>query len=154
MCETIDPVRSSQEAVLAGLDLEGLDYGDLNADHVLLTSTVKGRPSPKIGVMVEEKDGALTVAGVSKKSPAEKAGLEKGDVIGSLPFLDIGHEPRSASVLSSNDLKTRKLDTKGLQKEYEILPNMFRSFIYNICACVSLTTRLVTHLYSKEYKKD
>ena len=51
------------------------------ADHVLLTSTVKGRPSPKLGVMVEEKDGALAIAGISKKGPAEKAGLEKGDVI-------------------------------------------------------------------------
>jgi hypothetical protein len=51
------------------------------ADHVLLTATVNGRPAPKLGVMVEEKDGALAIAGVSKKGPAEKAGLEKGDVI-------------------------------------------------------------------------
>ena len=42
---------------------------------------VKGNPSPKIGVMVEEKDGALAIAGISKKGPAEKAGLEKGDII-------------------------------------------------------------------------
>jgi uncharacterized iron-regulated protein len=58
---------------------EGMQTGI--ADHVLLTSTVKGRPSPKLGVMVEEKDGALAIAGVSKEGPAEKAGLEKGDVI-------------------------------------------------------------------------
>jgi len=61
---------------------EGMHKGI--ADHVLLTSTVKGRTSPKLGVMVEEKNGALAIAGVSEKGPAEKAGLEKGDVIKSL----------------------------------------------------------------------
>ena len=51
------------------------------ADHVLLTTSIKGPSAPKIGVMVEEKEGALSIAGISKNGPAEKAGLEKGDVI-------------------------------------------------------------------------
>ena len=51
------------------------------ADHVLLTTRVKGTPAPKLGVMVEQKDSALTIAGINKNSPAEKAGLEKGDII-------------------------------------------------------------------------
>ena len=51
------------------------------ANHVLLTNTVKGNPAPKIGIMVEEKEGSLAIAGISKKGPAEKAGLEKGDII-------------------------------------------------------------------------
>lgn len=58
---------------------EGLQKGI--ADHVLLTTAVDGNPAPKLGVMVEEKDGALTIAGISGNGPAEKAGLEKGDII-------------------------------------------------------------------------
>ena len=54
------------------------------ADHVLLTAAVNGRSAPKLGVMVEEKEGALTIAGISSKSPAEKAGLEKGDIVRAL----------------------------------------------------------------------
>ncbi len=70
--------RSGEPYVIIVQD-EGLQK-DI-ADHVLLTTMVNGTPSPKIGVMVEEKDGALAIAGISKNSPAEKAGLEKGDLI-------------------------------------------------------------------------
>jgi uncharacterized iron-regulated protein len=61
---------------------EGLHKGI--ADHVLLTTDVKGSPAPTLGVMVEEKDGTLAIAGVSSQGPAENAGLEKGDIIRAL----------------------------------------------------------------------
>ena len=51
------------------------------ADHVLLTTAVNGNPAPKLGVMVEEKDGVLAITGISSNGPAQEAGLEKGDVI-------------------------------------------------------------------------
>jgi CRP-like cAMP-binding protein len=79
--------------------------------------------------------------------------LEKEDVFGNLPFMDIGHEPRSASVLASDDIKTTNLNMESLQKEYESLSNMFRSFIYSICTSISLTTRVAHHLYSGGSKK-
>ncbi|MEN8245230.1 MAG: ChaN family lipoprotein [Thermodesulfobacteriota bacterium] len=71
--------RRSKEPYVIVVQDEAMQAGI--ADHVLLTSTVKGKPAPKLGVMVEEKDGALAIAGISKKGPAEKAGLEKGDII-------------------------------------------------------------------------
>ncbi len=50
-------------------------------DYVLLTTTLDGKESPKLGVMVEEKDGHVVIIGVNQNSPAQKAGLKKGDVI-------------------------------------------------------------------------
>jgi aminopeptidase N len=51
------------------------------ADYVLLTTELEGEESPKIGVTVKEKDRSLVVNDVVEKSPADKAGLEKKDVI-------------------------------------------------------------------------
>ena len=51
------------------------------ADYVLLTTELSGKASPKLGVVVEEKDKRLVIMGVSQSSPAQKAGLQKGDVI-------------------------------------------------------------------------
>ncbi|MGB6011299.1 MAG: ChaN family lipoprotein [Desulfobacterales bacterium] len=51
------------------------------ADYVLLTTELKGEESPKLGVMVEEKDQGLEVKGISHYGPAKKAGLQEGDII-------------------------------------------------------------------------
>lgn len=98
-------------------------------------------------------EGTVYIMTHAQKDHFPIIALEKDDVFGNLPFLDIGHEPRSASVLASDDLKVKNLDIAGLQKEYEKLSNMFRSFIYNVCACISMTTRLVYSLYSNGNKE-
>ena len=51
------------------------------ADYVLMTTKLEGEKSPKLGVMVEEKDHGLEVVGVSHNGPAKKAGLQENDVI-------------------------------------------------------------------------
>ncbi len=51
------------------------------ADYILLTTELKGKESPRLGVAVEEKEEGLMVTGVSDESPAKKAGLQKGDII-------------------------------------------------------------------------
>jgi len=51
------------------------------ADYVLQTTRIEGRRSPKLGVALEENDKGLLVKSVVNKSPAQKAGLEKGDLI-------------------------------------------------------------------------
>jgi CRP-like cAMP-binding protein len=76
--------------------------------------------------------------------------FEEGDVFGYVPFMDMGHEPRCASVLASKDLKVNKLDSEGLQKEYDQLSGTFRRLVDNVTTCVSLTTRLACHLREQE----
>jgi len=51
------------------------------ADYVLITTELEGEKSPRLGVIVEEKDHGLEVMSIGHNSPAQKAGLQKGDVI-------------------------------------------------------------------------
>jgi aminopeptidase N len=51
------------------------------ADYVLLTSGLKGRLSPRLGILIEEDEQGLIIKGVNDKTPAKKAGLQEGDRI-------------------------------------------------------------------------
>lgn len=51
------------------------------ADYVLKTRHLKGVGSVKLGVSIEAKGRGLLVKGVGKNSPAQTAGLQKGDII-------------------------------------------------------------------------
>jgi len=51
------------------------------ADYVLITTKLEGEQSPKLGVMVEEKEESLVVNDVVEKGSAGKAGLQKKDII-------------------------------------------------------------------------
>ena len=92
-------------------------------------------------------EGETYVVGQTQKGYLPLLTLEKDEVFGYMPFADMGHEPRSALVLASKDLKVHRLDTESLQKEYEHLSGTFRNMIYNACTCTFLTTKLAYHLY-------
>jgi len=47
--------------------------------------------------------------------------LDKNDYFGYHPFLDMGHEPYSASIAGSKDLTVKELDIEKLQREYDQL---------------------------------
>lgn len=74
--------------------------------------------------------------------------LEKDDVFGNLPFMDMGQEPRNASVAGTQSLKTITLDAEQLHTSYDHLSQTFKGMIFNICTCVSITTKLV-YLFSR-----
>lgn len=71
--------------------------------------------------------------------------LEKDDIFGYVPFLDIGQEPRCASVMASENLKVTRLDAEGLHNEYNHLSGTLRSMINNVATCVSVTTQMACH---------
>jgi len=95
------------------------------ADYVLLTTKLSGKESPKLGVMVEEKDEGLVIMGVSQNGPAEKAELKKGDVI----EMFAGHSIRSLADLklalfygnigNTVKIKVKRAD-KTVDKEIEL----------------------------------
>jgi hypothetical protein len=91
--------------------------------------------------------GEAYVIGQAGKDYVPLLTLEKDEVFGYMPFMEIGHEPGSALILASNDLEAKRLDTERLQKEYEQLPGTTRNMMYNICTCIFVTTKLAYHLY-------
>jgi hypothetical protein len=57
--------------------------------------------------------------------------------------MDMGQEPRNASVVGTQGLKTIALDAEQLHTSYDHLSQTFKGMIFNICTCVSITTKLV-----------
>jgi hypothetical protein len=100
------------------------------------------------------KEGAFTitggescVVGHSKKSHIPLFTLTEKDVFGHVPFIDIGHEPRFASVMASKNLHVNKLDVESLNKEFDSLSDTLRNMIHNTSTCIYTTTRMVYHLH-------
>jgi CRP-like cAMP-binding protein len=85
-------------------------------------------------------DGSAFVVRSTDRGYIPLATLDKGDFIGFVPFLKMGHEPYSASVFGSEDLKVEKMELNNLQNEYEQLSVTFKNIIENVATCVSVTT--------------
>ncbi len=75
--------------------------------------------------------------------------LEKGDFIGHVPFLEIGLEPYSATVLGSEDLETEEVNIDDLQKEYERLSTTVKNIIDNVAVNISVTSRVAVNFQKK-----
>jgi CRP-like cAMP-binding protein len=75
--------------------------------------------------------------------------LRKGDFFGHVPFLDLGHEPEFASVLSSKNFKVRRVEMAAFRNEYAQLSTTFKNFVDNVAACVSVSTRVVCDYQKK-----
>jgi CRP-like cAMP-binding protein len=89
------------------------------------------------------QEGQAYVLGKTAKGALPLLTLEKDDVFGNLPFMDMGQEPRNASVAGTQSLKTITLDAEELHTLYDHLSKTFKGLIFNICTCVSITTKLV-----------
>ena len=75
--------------------------------------------------------------------------LEAGDIIGNIPFVDFGHEPNSAVIVGSKNLKIEKMDVIEIQREYDNLSRTFKNLVYNLCNYIRNTTGLVSRLSSR-----
>jgi len=67
-----------------------------------------------------------------------------------MPYLDIGHEPRSASVMASKDSSLDQFDAMSLQREYDHLSEVFRNLVFNISTYIFMTTRMAYHLHERQ----
>jgi hypothetical protein len=95
-------------------------------------------------------EGEAYVVGQTQKGYLPLVTLEENEIFGYIPFMDMGHEPQSALVLASNDLKTDSLNTDRLQKEHEHLSGTFRNMIFNECTSVIITTKLAYRFHKGE----
>ena len=95
------------------------------------------------------KEGEAYIIGRNQKVNLPLLTLGEDDTFGYVPFLDFGHEPRSASVLASDGLKVEKLDIQRIQEEYDRLSNTSRNMIYVLGSCITMSTHLLYDLHKK-----
>lgn len=96
------------------------------------------------------KEGEAFIARNTENGYVPLAHLKKGDFFGRIPFIDMGHEPYSASVFSSDDLKLTAVNAEKLQSEHEGLSSTLKNIIEHLATCISVTT-LVTCEYQKKH---
>jgi CRP-like cAMP-binding protein len=95
------------------------------------------------------KDGVAIIARQTENGYVPLAQLKKGDYFGKIPFLDMGHEPYSAAVFSSENLKLAAVNTDKLKSEHEGLSSTLKNIIEHLATSVSVTT-VVTCDYKKK----
>lgn len=74
-------------------------------------------------------EGEVKVIKTTPKGQVTVAKLGQGDFIGELEFLDMGKEPRSATVIAVGEVKLGVLDQDKLRREYNSLSPDFRKII-------------------------
>jgi CRP-like cAMP-binding protein len=159
----LDSQRLSQEnakfskelsRIIISLDKRFRQCSNRIADHLIQKKQsddfLKGKnPIIKQG---EDKDDAFLIdegtvyvgRKTDKGSNILLARLEDGDFIGKIPFLNMGHEPYSASVYATEDLKTKPLNIEDLQKEYDHLSMTLKNMIENNAAIISAMTTMLS----------
>ncbi|MCF8062265.1 MAG: DUF4388 domain-containing protein [Deltaproteobacteria bacterium] len=88
------------------------------------------------------REGQTWVVSQAQRGYLPLCTLTERDVFGRVPFLDIGHEPNSASVASQENLRIEELDAEALNREYENLSETFKSLVHNVGSCIAETTRI------------
>jgi aminopeptidase N len=115
--------RRNHEPFTVVVQDEEIEYG--SADYVLMSTELKGRKSPLLGVIVEEKDQGLVVMGIRDNTPARKAGLRQGDIIirfAGKPIRSLGDLKRTlffSEMGSTLEIRLKRND-KPLVKEIEL----------------------------------
>ncbi len=95
------------------------------------------------------RDGDVHIAREGDDGHVPLARLAKGDFFGNIPFLDLGHEPHSAGVFASPQLKLAAVDLQGLQGEFDKLSSTLQNIFQHLATCISVTT-LVAGDYIKK----
>jgi CRP-like cAMP-binding protein len=79
--------------------------------------------------------------------------LKPGDFIGHISFLDLGHEPYSASVFTTEDFQSDKIKQDSLRKEYDDLSSTLRNLVESVATTISVTTRVCCEFQRKNAKE-
>jgi hypothetical protein len=108
----------------------------------------QGQPEEKL-FMISQGDACLVRR--TKIGDVPLAKLVKGDVFGNFQFLNLGHEPDSATVYGSEDLKVSTLDPGALQAEYQRQSLTLKNIIESTSICISATTQIACGLHHKVF---
>lgn len=79
--------------------------------------------------------------------------LKEDDFIGPVPFCDIGHESKNASVYVSEDIQVAPVNPDHLMEGFSSISATLRNLIEGIANSISVTTRVAMD-FQKEGRKD
>lgn len=80
--------------------------------------------------------------------------LVAGDFFGHTPVLEFGHEPDSASIFGSADLKVSRMDIDAVQGEFDALPPTWKNLMASLGSCVAATTQLACSAFPVPGRKS
>jgi CRP-like cAMP-binding protein len=132
---------------------------DIYAEDKKITDFVKGK---KILIkqgqaekrLFRVRSGQAYIARETDAGVVPIACLQKGDYFGHIPFLDLGHEPYSASVFASPDLKLGPVDPHELQREHDKLSSTLKNILTHLSTSISVTTLIACNFYKKVFAAD
>ena len=96
------------------------------------------------------RDGEVAVVRDTEKGVVPLTLLKKGDFFGHLGFLEVGHEPYSASVFSSQDLKIKAVDVQKMEKEHNSLSSTLKNLIEHLATSISISTLIACDYFKRE----
>jgi len=100
------------------------------------------------------RSGHAYIARETEAGVVPIACLQKGDYFGHIPFLDLGHEPYSASIFASPDLKLSSMDPQELQREHEKLSSTLKNIIAHLSTSISVTTLIACDFFNKVFSNN
>jgi len=98
--------------------------------------------------------GQAAVMWQRSKAPLFLARLQENDVVGSIPFADIGHEPHSAALMADPSLQLVSLDPAALEAEFKRLSPTFKNIFENMVNALSVTTMLAVKVCTRASKSQ
>ncbi|MEW5733656.1 MAG: cyclic nucleotide-binding domain-containing protein [Thermodesulfobacteriota bacterium] len=84
--------------------------------------------------------GTGAVIRQTPKGPVPLARLGKGDCLGSLSHIKVGHEPANAKVYISEDCVVEEADVTSLEHEYEQCSPMVKGILDHVVNSINITT--------------
>ena len=99
------------------------------------------------------RSGEAWVARETDDGIVPLARLQKGDFLGRIPFLDMGHEPFSASVFASADLKLAAVSPDDFQQVYDGLSATLKNIFSHLATCISVTSMIGCEYFRKSFVK-
>lgn len=91
-------------------------------------------------------EGQVKVVKNTQKGKVTVAKLGEGDFIGEIEFLDLGKEPRSATVIAVGEVRLGVIDRDKLRREYDSLSPDFRKIIRTLVRRLRRVTTMAATL--------
>ncbi len=146
--QSLDNRLQKQTNLLVEIFLNKISVKDLLQNKKILIE--QGSSNNKCYKITE---GEVLIVRNTKNGYLPIVDLCTGDFIGQIPFLNIGQEPHSATVLGSRNIKAAAIETTDIQKEYDNLSSTFKNVLENIGTSISATTMVAAEMQRKSMTK-